>query len=64
MTSQKITEQRVAFRFWVAEGKCANQTIINIFKDAEIILKSIEKWDVSLFMNERSILLWMNLDVG
>ena len=64
MTSQKITEQRVAFRFWVAEGKFANQTIINIFKDAEIILKTIEKLDVSLFMNERPISLCLNLDFG
>lgn len=47
-TLRKITEQRIAFKC-VADGKFSNQTINRYVKEVEIILKDIEKCDVSVF---------------
>ena len=42
MVLQKITEKRLAYTFCVPGGKFSKQTL-NILKEAEDILKNIEK---------------------
>ena len=61
MALQKITEKRLAYTFCVPEGKCSKQTI-NILKEAGVILKNIEKCNISSLMNKRSIPLCLNHD--
>ena len=63
MALQKITEKRLAYTFCVPGGKFSKQTI-NILQEAEVILKNIEKCNVSSLMNKRSISYWLNLDFG
>lgn len=50
--------RRNAYTFCVPEGKCTIQTI-NILKEAEVILKNIEKCNISSLMNKRSISFWL-----
>ena len=50
-TLRKITEQRIAFKFCVAEITFSNYTIKTL-REAEIILKLLQKCIISLFIKK------------
>ena len=64
MTLRKITEQRVTFKFCVAEGTFSNETIKHYKKQKLIFKKNIAKVYSFIVYEKCPISLWVNPEFG